>query len=70
LKKEDHLYDSDMIRAVIVSVTAAGQLSRRAPVRRRWGTSRVLITDEGHQVVEQIDVFPLPNSRGRRPRRA
>jgi AbrB family looped-hinge helix DNA binding protein len=46
-----------MKRTVIVKVTAAGQLSLPAPVRRRWGTARVAIADEGDQVV----VRPVPD---------
>ena len=46
-----------MAHMVIVKVTASGQLSLPAPVRRRWGTSRVAITDEGDRVV----VRPVPD---------
>lgn len=46
-----------MNRTVIVKVTAGGQLSLPAPVRRRWRTSRVAIADEGDQVV----VRPVPD---------
>jgi bifunctional DNA-binding transcriptional regulator/antitoxin component of YhaV-PrlF toxin-antitoxin module len=42
---------------VIAKVTAAGQLSLPATIRRRWGTSRVAIADEGHRIV----VRPVPD---------
>lgn len=35
----------------VMRVTAAGQISLPAEVRRRWGASRVRITDEGGRLV-------------------
>ena len=46
-----------MDHIVIVKVTSSGQLSLPAPVRRRWGTARVAIADEGDRVV----VRPVPD---------
>ncbi len=46
-----------MNHMVIAKVTASGQFSLPAPVRRRWGTSRVAIADEGDRVV----VRPVPD---------
>lgn len=46
-----------MDHVVIVKVTSSGQLSLPAAVRRRWGTARVAIADEGDRVV----VRPLPD---------
>jgi len=34
-----------------MKVTASGQVSVPAEVRRRWGTSRVRITDEGGRLI-------------------
>jgi len=34
-----------------MKVTTAGQVSVPAEVRRRWGTSRVKITDEGDRLI-------------------
>ena len=50
-------YDGAMEHVVIAKVTASGQLSLPAPVRRRWATSRVAIADEGDRVV----VRPVPD---------
>lgn len=50
------LYDTHMNHVVIAKVTSSGQLSLPASVRRRWGTSRVAIADEGDRVV----VRPVP----------
>jgi AbrB family looped-hinge helix DNA binding protein len=41
----------------IAKVTTSGQISLPAPVRRRWGTSQVVIEDQGDRVV----VRPLPD---------
>jgi AbrB family looped-hinge helix DNA binding protein len=38
-------------------ITAGGQISIPAEVRRRWGTTRVLIKDEGEELV----LTPLPD---------
>ena len=38
-------------------ITKAGQLSVPADVRRRWGTSRVLLDDRGDSLV----IRPLPD---------
>ena len=38
-------------------ITKAGQLSVPADVRRRWGTSRVLLDDRGDRLV----IRPLPD---------
>jgi AbrB family looped-hinge helix DNA binding protein len=38
-------------------ITAGGQISLPAEIRRRWGTTRVLIRDEGDELV----VKPLPD---------
>lgn len=46
-----------MDHVVIAKVTASGQVSLPAPVRRRWGTARVAIADEGDHIV----VRPLPD---------
>lgn len=51
------LYDIDMNTVVIMKVTASGQLSLPAPVRRRWSASRVVVADEGDRVV----IRPLPD---------
>jgi AbrB family looped-hinge helix DNA binding protein len=41
-------------------VTSAGQISLPAEVRRRWGASRVKITDEGGRlVIEPASDHPL-----------
>jgi AbrB family looped-hinge helix DNA binding protein len=41
-------------------VTSAGQISLPAEVRRRWGASRVKITDEGGRlVIEPASDYPL-----------
>jgi AbrB family looped-hinge helix DNA binding protein len=45
-----------MDRTTIAKVTASGQVSLPAPVRKRWGTARVMIEDEGDRVL----VRPLP----------
>ena len=50
-------YDALMEHVVIAKVTASGQLSLPALVRRRWATSRVVIADEGDRVV----VRPMPD---------
>jgi bifunctional DNA-binding transcriptional regulator/antitoxin component of YhaV-PrlF toxin-antitoxin module len=41
----------------IAKVTSGGQLSIPAAVRKRWGTSRVAIDDQGDRLV----VTPLPD---------
>ncbi len=41
---------------MIAKVTSSGQLSLPAAVRRRWGTDRVSLKDEGDHVV----VRPVP----------
>lgn len=41
----------------IARVTTGGQVSIPAVVRRRWGTCRVLIEDQGDQIV----VKPMPD---------
>lgn len=41
----------------IARITAGGQLSVPAALRRRWGTSRVILEDEGDRLV----VRPLPD---------
>jgi bifunctional DNA-binding transcriptional regulator/antitoxin component of YhaV-PrlF toxin-antitoxin module len=41
----------------LARVTAGGQISLPASVRRRWGTARVAIVDEGDRVV----VTPVPD---------
>ncbi len=46
-----------MERTMIAKVTTSGQVSLPAPVRKRWGTARVVIEDEGDRVV----VRPLPD---------
>lgn len=55
--KTQHPYDTDMAHVVIAKVTTSGQLSLPAPVRRRWGTRRVTLSDEGDRVV----VRPMPD---------
>jgi bifunctional DNA-binding transcriptional regulator/antitoxin component of YhaV-PrlF toxin-antitoxin module len=46
-------------------VTAAGQLSLPADVRRRWGTSTVVLEDEGdHLVVRPVPDDPIAAARG------
>lgn len=42
---------------MIAKITASGQVSLPALVRRRWKTSQVVIADEGDRVV----VRPLPD---------
>jgi bifunctional DNA-binding transcriptional regulator/antitoxin component of YhaV-PrlF toxin-antitoxin module len=39
------------------TITSAGQLSVPAEIRRRWGTSRVLLDDRGDALI----VRPLPD---------
>ncbi len=46
-----------MERMTIAKVTASGQVSLPAPVRKRWGTAQVIIEDQGESVV----VRPLPD---------
>lgn len=46
-----------MGRTMIAKVTTSGQVSLPAPVRKRWGTAKVVIDDEGDRVV----VRPLPD---------
>jgi bifunctional DNA-binding transcriptional regulator/antitoxin component of YhaV-PrlF toxin-antitoxin module len=41
----------------IAPITTGGQISIPAVVRRRWGTRRVLIEDQGDQLV----VKPIPD---------
>ena len=41
----------------IARVTSSGQLSIPASIRKRWGTSRVLLEDEGDRLV----VMPVPD---------
>lgn len=41
-----------------MKVTASGQVSVPAAVRRRWGTSRVRITDEGDRLI----IEPAPEN--------
>jgi hypothetical protein len=49
-------YAIRMNNVVIAKITASGQLSLPAPVRRRWAVSRVAIADEGDRLV----VRPVP----------
>jgi bifunctional DNA-binding transcriptional regulator/antitoxin component of YhaV-PrlF toxin-antitoxin module len=46
-----------MDRTTIAKVTTSGQVSLPAPVRKRWGTVKVLIEDGGDRVI----VRPLPD---------
>jgi AbrB family looped-hinge helix DNA binding protein len=46
-----------MERMMTVKVTTSGQVSLPAPIRKRWGTTHVVIEDEGDHVV----VRPLPD---------
>ncbi len=49
----------------IARVTAGGQLSIPAAVRRRWGTSRVAIEDLGdHLVLKPVPEDPIAAARG------
>jgi AbrB family looped-hinge helix DNA binding protein len=41
----------------IARITSSGQVSLPAAVRRRWGTSRVAIEDEGDRLI----VKPVPD---------
>jgi len=46
-------------------ITAAGQLSLPADVRRRWATSTVVLEDEGdHLVVRPVPDDPIAAARG------
>jgi bifunctional DNA-binding transcriptional regulator/antitoxin component of YhaV-PrlF toxin-antitoxin module len=45
-----------MVRMVTAKLTASGQISVPAAVRRRWAASRVVVTDLG----DRIEVRPLP----------
>ena len=46
-------------------ITSAGQVSLPAEVRQRWGTSAVLIEDEGdHLVVRPVPPDPINGIRG------
>jgi bifunctional DNA-binding transcriptional regulator/antitoxin component of YhaV-PrlF toxin-antitoxin module len=53
-----HLYGDHMEHTTIAKVTASGQVSLPASVRRRWKTAKVAIADEGDRVV----VRPLPDA--------
>jgi bifunctional DNA-binding transcriptional regulator/antitoxin component of YhaV-PrlF toxin-antitoxin module len=46
-----------MEHSTIARITTSGQVSLPAPVRKRWGATRVVIVDEGAHLV----VRPLPN---------
>ena len=52
------LYSSPMA-TYILKVSSNGQVSIPAPVRRRWGTARVLVIDKGDRVI----VRPIPEDR-------
>jgi len=41
----------------IVKITTSGQISLPAPVRNRWGVSRVVVEDEGDRIL----IRPLPD---------
>lgn len=43
---------------IVAKITASGQVSLPASVRRRWKTSQVVIADEGDRLV----VRPLPDA--------
>ena len=45
-----------MDRTVVVKVTTSGQISLPAAVRNRWRVSRVVVEDEG----DQLMVRPIP----------
>ena len=47
-----------MEHTIVAKITASGQVSLPAPVRRRWKTSQVVIADEGDRLV----VRPLPDA--------
>jgi AbrB family looped-hinge helix DNA binding protein len=51
------VYGEDVEHTTIAKVTTSGQVSLPASVRKRWGTSRVVLADEGDRVV----VRPLPD---------
>ena len=46
-----------MDHTIVAKITASGQVSLPAPVRRRWKASQVVIADEGDRVV----LRPLPD---------
>ena len=49
----------------IVKISAGGQISVPASVRKRWATSRVLLRDEGERlVVEPASEDPVSAVRG------
>lgn len=49
----------------VVKVTAGGQISVPAEVRRRWNTSRVSVDDQGHRlVIEPAADDPVAALRG------
>lgn len=47
-----------MEHTTIAKITTSGQVSLPAIVRKRWGTSQVVIEDEG----ERLIVRPLPDN--------
>jgi bifunctional DNA-binding transcriptional regulator/antitoxin component of YhaV-PrlF toxin-antitoxin module len=47
-----------MDRTTIAKITTSGQISLPARVRKRWGTSQVVIEDEGVRLVMR----PLPDA--------
>ena len=57
-----------MDRPVIARVTANGQISLPAEVRRRWAVDRVVIVDRGsHVIVKALGPDPIADYRGRFP---
>ena len=49
----------------LARITAAGQISLPAAVRRRWGTQRVAVEDRGdHVVVTPFPDDPIAAARG------
>jgi bifunctional DNA-binding transcriptional regulator/antitoxin component of YhaV-PrlF toxin-antitoxin module len=49
----------------IAKITTGGQISLPAELRRRWGTQRVRIDDEGdHAVVRPVPDDPVAAARG------
>ena len=41
----------------VATISRGGQISIPAPIRKRWGTSRVIVDDEGDQIV----LRPIPD---------
>lgn len=50
----------------VAKVTANGQISLPAEVRRRWGVDRVMLIDRGtHVIVRALPADPIAAFRGR-----